>query len=131
MGSRILALTAGPHDSRLREMFLQLISDPPDVRQFLETTGQVNPPQTGFFWCASPSTAFYTLAAGDCRICLAVFDLTHDEGKEIEARLSKSEISARMSIPPFQEIVEDVLDRSVILGARKGHYGAIKWFSGM
>jgi hypothetical protein len=127
MANRILGVRGGPGDQARRDSFLALIPNvAPEIRKFLEAPRTRSVPLHQCFYASSgQSVASYVLVTNDREICLAVLGtLTRAQAGEIDRQL---DYIARVSLPPFQDVVEAVLDESVNDSQSKGVYLA-KWW---
>ena len=129
MGSTILGLQARPDEAFLNDSFLAMILNADEIRQFLSTPRESGkePPHQNFYHGPS-RVASYVVVTGDRWICLTVSNVTLGQADKIEAGL-KLDKNARWSLPPFQDVVEDVLGESVNPHHPKGSYIA-KWWTG-
>ena len=129
MANRILGVRGGPHDQARKDSFLALIpaAEAAEIRQFLKAPRQKYAAVHTCFYGQDDGhgVASYVLATDDREICLAVMGtVTRAEAAEIDRRL---DMIARVSLPPFQDVVEAVLDESINDARPKGVYLA-KWW---
>jgi hypothetical protein len=106
-----------------------MIRNADEIRQFLSTPRESGKePSHKKFYHAPSRMASYVAVTGDRWICLTVSNVTADQADKIESCLKMNK-NARWSLPPFQDIVEDVLGESVNPEHPKGSYIA-KWWTG-
>ena len=127
MGSRILALSAGAGDEADKETFVSSLPNADQIRAFLNAPRSEDSLVHQFFYHSDPNVACYVMTMDGRSICLVVRgDVTYSQASAIEGRL---DLLARISLPAFQDIVEDVLGKSVNQGEPKGKY-LTHWFTG-
>jgi hypothetical protein len=133
MGSTILCLRAfrahktRPADEIGTEPYPLLnlpAADVAEIKRLLEAPKAASAPIRRHSYYRKPNIASYITATRDCVFCLMVLgDVTREQAEEIDRKL---DITARMVLPAFQDVVEVVLGESINPEHPKGSYIA-KW----
>jgi hypothetical protein len=127
MANRILGVRGEPNDLARKESFLGFNPSAREIREFLKAPRPQHSLVHQCFYASAGQShvASYVLATKEREICLTVMGtVTHAQADEIDRRL---DYIARVSLPPFQDVVEAVLDESVNGAQSKGVYIA-KWW---
>jgi hypothetical protein len=130
MGTTILGLNAAKDDDAAMS-FLELDQNGPEIKKFLAVpgSGASTTPRHQYFYDTRSRSASYVLATGSRVICIRVLNVAREKADEIEAKLANLDISARMSLAPFQDVVEKVLGESINPQHPIGSHLA-KWWKG-
>jgi hypothetical protein len=122
VSSSILGLQASPDEPFINNSFLAMILNADEIRQFPTARGESGKePRHKKFYRGPSRMASYVTVIDDRWVCLTVSNLTLEQADQIENGL-KLDKNARMSLPPFQDVVADVLGESVNPGRPKGIY---------
>ena len=123
--STILCLRAGPNDERLKSSFLYLIPDAEKIQAFLGLPSSGNALRHKYFFHENPNVASYVSATGNVEFCMTVLNVRKELADGIAAQLN--DLSKMITLPAFQDVVEDVLGESINPQHPKGSYLTTWW----